>query len=122
MLAELSADSVDLARVDERIRVAKALESRSLLADVLTRTRKRDVISNRVIRNPTILQIDLSPLERSLYEQVKRTLRARALQSESAQTLTIVGRLRQLGSSIPAAISGWRHKQLFSELLWRISE
>jgi len=118
VLAELSADSIDLARVDERIRVARALESRSLLADVLTRTRKRDVISNRVIRNPTILRIDLSPLERSLYEQVKRTLRARALQSQSAQTLTIVGRLRQLGSSIPAAISGWRHKQVFSELLW----
>jgi hypothetical protein len=37
---------------------------------------------------------------------LQATLRKRALHSESAQTLKMIGRLWQLASSIPAAIGG----------------
>ena len=60
----------------------------------------------------------MAPIEMKLYEQVKENLRARALRSGSVQTLAMIGRLRQLGSSIPAAIKGWRENNTLSELLW----
>lgn len=118
ILAELAAESINLRKPSERVRVARVLESRSLLGDVLTRTRKRDVIKNRVIRNAHVQKIELSNLERPVYDRVNTILRKRALNSDSSQTLTMIGRLRQLASSIPAAISGWRANDNLNELIW----
>jgi hypothetical protein len=87
ILAELAAESINLRKPSERVRVARVLESRSLLGDVLTRTRKRDVIKNRVIRNAHVQKIELSNLERPVYDRVNTILRKRALNSDSSQTL-----------------------------------
>jgi superfamily II DNA or RNA helicase len=103
---------------NERIRIARVLENRSLLGDVLTRTRKRDVMQNRVQRNAKVFRIPLSPVERGLYDSIEATLRAQALHSKSAQTLKMIGRLRQLASSVPAAIAGWKEKNTLDEVLW----
>ncbi len=102
----------------ERIRIARLLENRSLLGDVLTRTRKRDVVENRVRRNARVIRIQLTSLERALHDRVKEELRARAYRSESAETLKMIGRLRQLASSIPAALASWRDKDVLDEVLW----
>lgn len=102
----------------ERVRIARLLESRSLLSDVLTRTRKRDVVENRVRRNARVIRIEFTPLERGLHDRVKAQLRARAYRSESAETLKMIGRLRQLASSIPAALASWREKDVLDEVLW----
>lgn len=118
VLRQLAIEPIDLRVPSDRTRVARVLEGRSLLSDVLTRTRKRDVIQNRVIRNASVVRIALSPTERQVYETIKESLRAQALYSASAQTLMIIGRLRQLASSIPAAINGWKDKDTLSELLW----
>ncbi|MDI2073065.1 SNF2-related protein [Bradyrhizobium sp. Mp27] len=117
-LRQLASETTDLRQPSDRTRVARVLEGRSLLNDVLTRTRKRDVIQNRVIRNASVVRIALSPAERQVYETIKDSLRAQALHSASAQTLMIIGRLRQLASSIPAAIIGWNENDTLSELLW----
>src|SRR5581483_11879267 len=103
---------------NERIRIARVLENRSLLGDVLTRTRKRDVIQDRVRRNANVFRINLSDVEREIYDRIESVLRTRALNSESVETLKMIGRLRQLASSIPAALTGWREKNTLAEVLW----
>jgi hypothetical protein len=118
VLSQLAVETTDLRQPSDRTRVARVLEGRSLLSDVLTRTRKRDVIQNRVIRNASVVRIAFSTAERQVYETMKESLRAQALYSASAQTLMIIGRLRQLASSIPAAINGWKDNDTLSELLW----
>lgn len=118
LLNQIAIETTDLRKPTDRARVARVLEGRSLLSDVLTRTRKRDVIQNRVIRNASVVRINFSPAERQIYEAIKDSLRAQALYSASAQTLMVMGRLRQLASSIPAAIKGWKENDALSELLW----
>ncbi len=118
VLRQLAVEQTDLQQPSDRTRIARVLEGRSLLSDVLTRTRKRDVIQNRVVRNASVVRIAFSPAERQVYEAIKNALRAQALYSASARTLMIIGRLRQLASSIPAAINGWKENDTLSELLW----
>jgi hypothetical protein len=99
VLQQLASERGDLRQASDRARIARVLEGRSLLGDVLTTTRKR----NRVIRDASVIRLDFSPTEREIYEKIKEALRSQALHSASAQTLMIIGRLRQLASSIPAA-------------------
>ena len=49
---------------------SRMLESRSLLADVMVRTRKREAFENRVQRAPWVLDVTLTPEERDLYRQL----------------------------------------------------
>lgn len=92
---------------EERTRIARDLEERSLLSGVLTRTRKRDVIQNRVIREPTILRVRLSAAEQAIYDRVTEALRRQAYGSDTVNTLTLIARQRQLASSIPATLTAW---------------
>ncbi len=49
---------------DGRVRLGQKLESCSLIGQYLTRTRKRDVIENRVERDPKVLDISFSEPEK----------------------------------------------------------
>jgi superfamily II DNA or RNA helicase len=107
----------DLTSLDERVYVARLLEERSLLASVLVRTRKRDVVQNRVIRDPKVIRIRLSATERAVYDGVTGALRRRAYRADTANALALIARQRQLASSIPAAVANWRENPDTAELL-----
>ncbi|WP_134500735.1 SNF2-related protein [Microvirga pakistanensis] len=117
ILEEFALDPKVLETHSDRVRVARALESRSLLGDLLTRTRKRDVLQNKVIRNPAVISVELNDEERELYNGVTERLRERAYQSDNAQTFAMIARQRQLASSIPAALQGWKEKETLAEIL-----
>lgn len=117
ILEEFAHDPKVLETHTDRVRVARALESRSLMGDLLTRTRKRDVLQNRVIRNPAVISVKLSEEETELYNGVTQRLRARAYHSDNAQTFALIARQRQLASSIPAALEGWKEKETLVEIL-----
>ncbi len=117
VLEELAADPEVLATHGDRVRAARVLESRSLLGDLLTRTRKRDVLQNRVIRNPAVIRIQLDEEEMELYKGVTQRLRDRAYMSNNALTFAMIARQRQLASSIPAALAGWKETDSLSEIL-----
>ena len=102
---------------DERVAVARQLEDRSLLSQVLTRTRKRDVIENRVKRDPNTLLVSLSSSERAIYDQVTAAIKRKARGADTINTLALIARQRQLASSIPAALAGWADNPATAELL-----
>jgi hypothetical protein len=69
----------------QRIHTARLLESRSLLADVMVRTRKREAFPSRVVRKPWVLQVKLSPQEQQLYQNLSARIRSVARRENSAR-------------------------------------
>jgi ERCC4-related helicase/transcriptional regulator with XRE-family HTH domain len=103
-----------------RVHLSRMLESRSLLADVMVRTRKREAFMNRVQRVPWQIDITLSKEERYLYNELSSRIRAQAAQKyiETPAAFVLIGRQRQLASSIPAALKAWKKTSQLQELLW----
>jgi DNA-binding transcriptional regulator YiaG/superfamily II DNA or RNA helicase len=104
----------------KRVHVARMLESRSLLADVMVRTRKRDAFTDRVQRVPWTLNVALSHEEQELYRQLSERIRASANRryTDTPTAFILIGRQRQLASSIPAALNAWSKNEYVQELLW----
>ena len=104
----------------QRIRIARMLETRSLLADVMVRTRKREAFPDRVLRVPWTLNVSLSPEERQLYDQLSKRIRAVATRRHPGTPgeFILIGRQRQLASCIPAAIAEWHKSGHLDGLLW----
>jgi hypothetical protein len=104
----------------QRIHTARLLESRSLLADVMVRTRKREAFPKRVVRKPWVLSVSLSPEEQQLYQNLSDRIRtvARRQNPGTPGEFVLIGRQRQLASCIPAALTAWRESGHLDELLW----
>jgi superfamily II DNA or RNA helicase len=104
----------------QRIHTARLLESRSLLADVMVRTRKREAFPKRVVRQPWVLQVMLSPQEQQLYRNLSARIRSVACRQNPGTPgeFVLIGRQRQLASCIPAALAAWRESGHLDELLW----
>jgi SNF2 family DNA or RNA helicase/DNA-binding transcriptional regulator YiaG len=103
-----------------RVRLSRMLESRSLLADVMVRTRKREAFKNRVQRVPWRIEVTLSKQEQRLYNELSARIRALADQRyiDTPAAFVLIGRQRQLASSIPAALKAWKNTSRLQELLW----
>jgi superfamily II DNA or RNA helicase len=104
----------------ERSRLARALEARSLLADVMVRTRKREAFPDRVVRVPWVLNVSLSHEERTLYGELSERIRtlARSQNPGTPGEFVLISRQRQLASCIPAALGAWRETGHLDELIW----
>lgn len=104
----------------QRIHTARLLESRSLLADVMVRTRKREAFPKRVVRKPLVLQVRLSPQEQQLYQNLSARIRSVAWRQNPGTPgeFVLISRQRQLASCIPAALVAWRESGHLDELLW----
>ena len=93
-----------------RVRLAGRIEKVNLLARTVTRSRKRDVQKNRVIRLPHAPQVTMTATEREFYEEVTEVVRIycedRGLAEGFIQTIP----QRQMCSSIPAAFRAWSKK------------
>jgi superfamily II DNA or RNA helicase len=113
----------ETARLDEdtRVRFGHKLESVSLLGQYLTRTRKRDVIVRRVIRQPMTVRVQLTDLERTLYKRIHLHLRQRAAGSQGVALFTEIARQRRMASCIVAAVMAWEETGDLDELLWEDS-
>jgi len=104
----------------QRVHTARLLESRSLLADVMVRTRKREALRQRVVRRPWVLQVSLSLEEQQLYRKLSDRIRsiARREHPGTPGEFVLIGRQRQLASCIPAALAAWRESGHLDELIW----
>ena len=108
----------DTLELHSRVTAARLLESCSLLGQYMNRSRKRDVLEERVERSAQTLAIRFSPLERKIYERVKQRIINESSGQGVAVVFRLVTRLRQLSSSMPAAIAEWNDKGHLEELLW----
>jgi superfamily II DNA or RNA helicase len=102
----------------DRVSVLRRLESRSLLAKYMTRSRKREVLENRVQRTPQVLTVRFSPVELAVYQRVTDRIRQNAIGKSTMQIFSLIARQRQMASSIVGALESWAEKGVADELLW----
>nr|CAD6609884.1 DNA/RNA helicase, superfamily II, SNF2 family protein [Rhizobium sp. TCK] len=108
----------DASDAERRVEILRLLESRSLLSQYMTRSRKREVLERRVERAPQVLSVRFSEDEKQLYDHVTSRLRDEAAGKTGASLFSLIARQRQMASSIVGALESWGDKGLIEELLW----
>ena len=103
---------------EDRVEALRRLESRSLLSQYMTRSRKREVLKNRVERFPIVRRMSFTPEEKAVYDRVTSRIRQRALGQSGVHLFSLLARQRQMASSIVGALESWDEKGISDELLW----
>ena len=113
-------DQVDAVASDpaRRVNLVRQLETRSLLSQYMTRSRKREVLGNRVKRSAQTLEVRFSDIEREIYERITDRIRDLSVGEGNASLFTLIARQRQMASSLVAALTSWQEKGVLEDLLW----
>ena len=101
----------------DKIELGYKLEKVSLLGQHITRSRKRDVLPNRVKRTPQTLTVNFSPLEREIYERVTEQTRQQTKGKKGVSLFRLIARQRQMASCMAAALETWRADGILDELV-----
>jgi SNF2 family DNA or RNA helicase len=98
--------------IDASVRadLAHRLDGLNQLANVINRTRRRDVQEHRVIREVQGQILEMTATERDVYQNVTSVIRNFAAQSGRPVGFLTVMPQRMLASSMPAALAHWRAK------------
>ena len=106
----------------DRVELGYKLEKVSLLGQYITRSRKRDVLPNRVKRTPQTLTVHFSALEQEVYDQVTAQIRQQTKGKKGASLFRLIARQRQMASSMAAALETWQADgtldEFVDESLW----
>lgn len=102
---------------DRRIDIAAKLERLNLLAHIVSRTRKREVQSDRVLRDVTVFEAEMSPVERELYQAITEGTREYALANGIEHGFLLSTPQRMVASSPAALLRTWRDDGLDADAL-----
>lgn len=102
------AESVENWTSDRRVDIAAKLERLNLLAHIVSRTRKREVQSDRVLRDVTVFEAEMSPVERELYQAITEGTREYALANGIEHGFLLSTPQRMVASSPAALLRTWR--------------
>ena len=95
----------DLTNAKVRAELAYQSERANLLSYVVTRTRRRDVDTNPVLREVNTVKVTLTPIEQALYHRVTETVHAYADSQDISSGFLTVMPQRQVASCMVAAYS-----------------
>lgn len=102
---------------DRRIDIAAKLERLNLLAHIVSRTRKREVQTDRVLRDPTVFEAEMSPVERELYQAITEGTREYALANGIEHGFLLSTPQRMVASSPAALLWTWRDDGLDADAM-----
>lgn len=97
-----------------RADLAHRLDGLNQLANVINRTRRRDIQEHRVIREVDGRILKMTEEEQAVYAHITSVIRDFAAQSGRPAGFLTVMPQRMLASSIPAALAYWRENLPFS--------
>lgn len=92
---------------ERRVEFAAKLERLNLLAYIVTRTRKREVQTERVVRDATVFEAEMSPVERALYQAITEGTREYALANGIEHGFLLSTPQRMVASSPAALLRTW---------------
>ena len=122
ILANLPSQT-QLDNVNFRAKLANRMERINLLGSVLNRTLKRDVKEQKVLRKPIALQIEMTKIERTFYENVTDSVRSYCHSYGLFEGFILTIPQRQMCSSMPAALRSWERAEVnFDEEDMSVSE
>lgn len=104
-------ESSDLTLSATRAELAYRLETINLLSHTITRTRKREVVEGRVIREPVAEFIAMEPIEKEFYELVTGIVSEYARRQDLSESFLQVTPQQQMTSCMPAALQWWNQKR-----------
>ncbi len=110
-------DTPELITPEMQVRLGYKLENASLVSQYITRSRKRDVLPNRVERAPQTLTVSFSPLEQEIYQAVTKRIRQQAKDAQGVSLFRLVARQRQMASCMTAALQSWSRQGILDDLL-----
>jgi len=109
VLTSLDACRDPLPRAD-RARLADELDTVNLLANTVTRTRRRDVQELRVVRQVRALRAKMAPIGREAYDRITRAVHRYASHTDMPAGFLLATPQRLLASCLPAAVALWRSR------------
>lgn len=104
-------ESYDLKNKSNLIELAYRIQSVNLLSRVISRTRKREVQENRVIRRVHAPTVNTTEYEINFYQHVTQLVREYAGDNPQYQAFLAVMPQQQISSSMPAALMHWKKQQ-----------
>ncbi|WP_017326419.1 SNF2-related protein [Synechococcus sp. PCC 7336] len=106
-------------QIDEanRVELGYKLEKISLLNQYVTRSRKRDVLPNRVKRDPQTLNVYFSPLEQEIYNYVTQKIKQQTRGRQGVSLFRLIARQRQMASCMVAALQSWKIDGILGDLI-----
>jgi superfamily II DNA or RNA helicase len=107
LIDELDADSDPIAPA-RRAAIAGRLDHVNLLANIVTRTRRRDVEELRVVRDVEVARVEFHPIEREVYEAISLEVSAYARNLDANERFLMATPQRLLSSCLAAAVEHWR--------------
>lgn len=110
-------EAVDEWTNERRIDIAAKLERLNLLAHIVTRTRKREVQSDRVLRDPTVFEAEMSPVEQELYRAITEGTREYALANGIEHGFLLSTPQRMVASNPAALLRTWRDDGIDADAL-----
>lgn len=94
----------------DRAQFAERLDGLNLLANVVNRTRRRDVQELRVTRDVKVHRADMAPEERIVYDRVIAEIAAYANESDVMPGFLLAMPERLMASCMAAAVDHWRRR------------
>lgn len=91
-----------------RIEFAARIERLNLLAHIVSRTRKRDVQTDFVVRVPTVVEVGMSAVERGLYRAITEGTREYAIRNGISHGFLLSMPQRMVSSCPAALVRAWR--------------
>ena len=98
-----------------RSELASRLENVSLLSNIVTRMRRKDVQELRIIRNVKEVKVPMTDEERSFYSQISSKVKWFAHKKGINKGFLLSSPQRMLSSSMAAALKRWKYN---SEIEW----
>jgi SNF2 family DNA or RNA helicase len=120
LLINILSSLADLNNEDRsgQLKLAEELEKVSLFHRFINRTRKRDVMSTHVVREAHEIEVRFNDEEKSVYDRVSAILQSMSEKGRTSNIFALIMRQRQMASSLPAAIRGWKKKSDDSDQIW----
>jgi SNF2 family DNA or RNA helicase len=96
----------------ERARLADELDQVNLLANTVTRTRRRDVQELRIVRDVKVFRANMAQIEREAYDAISHVVYSYARKKDMPAKFLLASPQRLLASCIPAAIAHWTSQSM----------
>lgn len=88
----------------ERVDISWRLSEYSYLNEYMNRTRKRDVKTRQVVREPHAVAFQLTDFERNVYESISDEIRMQVQRSEKGAPFVLTLRQRHMASCLPMGV------------------
>lgn len=106
---------------NKKMELSHFIESNQILNRYMNRTRKRDVIENRVLRDASSYEVNYSEYEKDIYQRLSLAILRQAQAKTGIPMFILITRQRQMASSLPASLESWQNSGLMDDLqefLW----